>query len=253
MGVIDSAVLRGDLGDFDHLFRSGVAAGSVVQAGGDADGSAIHGLGDEGLHLLKLRGGGRGVGHLHDLAADSSLADEERGVGADALLLPLGERGGDVNGAVSVVAGDDGGDALGEVGLVVGAFGVGEVGGGVRVRVDEAGRDDEPGGVDGATGGARDVGLDEDDAVAEDADVGVDGGRAGAVQDRAVADEEVELLGVKECRGEENGSESQAKSIQICSSSVDRITLSSRGKNIVELYRARYLPLARSLADDCRR
>jgi hypothetical protein len=75
-----------------------------------------------------------------------------------------------------------------------------KVAGGVRVRVDEAGGDDEAGGVDGALGLLASGGTDEDDAVAEDADVGVDGGCAGAVDERAVQDEEVELLGVGERR-----------------------------------------------------
>ena len=66
----------------------------------------------------------------------------------------------------------------------------------MRVRIDEARRDDEPARVDGALGcQARGAGVaDEDDAVAAYADVGDARRRAGAVEDGAAAEEEVDVL-----------------------------------------------------------
>jgi hypothetical protein len=61
------------------------------------------------------------------------------------------------------------------------------------VRVDEAGRDDAARGVDLA-GPAPVADLaDRDDAVAGDADVGPAPGRAGAVDQEAVADDELDV------------------------------------------------------------
>ena len=176
--VVDAAVLRGDAGQLDDLFGAGEAAGSVVQAGRDADGAFVHGCIDEGLHAIELLRRRLGVGHAHHLAADGSLADEEDGIGADSLLVPFGERGSGGGGAVAVVAGGDGGDSLREIGIVAAALGIREIAGGMGVGIDEAGCDDEAGGVDLALCFFAFAGADEDDAVAGDADVCLDGGRA---------------------------------------------------------------------------
>ena len=61
----------------------------------------------------------------------------------------------------------------------------------VGVRVDDAGRDHQPGGVElGAAGSATSPDL--DDAAVLDADVGLPGGTPGAVDDRAGSDHVVE-------------------------------------------------------------
>ena len=171
VGVVDAAVLCRDTGELDDLFGAGEAARRIVEAGGHADGTLLHGGVDEGLHAIDLLGRGLGVGHAHDLAAHGSLPDEEDGVGADALLVPLGQRGSGGGGAVAVVAGGDGGDTLSEIGIVAAAFGIGEIACGMGVGIDEAGRNDEAGGVDLALCLFAFAGADEDDAVAGDADV----------------------------------------------------------------------------------
>src|SRR5208337_1192612 len=70
----------------------------------------------------------------------------------------------------------------------------------VRLRlaehVNEAGRNDEPGSVDGALGGDVRISFaNEGDAVADDADVCVNPGIAAAIHHAAVADQGVVLLG----------------------------------------------------------
>lgn len=69
--------------------------------------------------------------------------------------------------------------------------------------VDEAGGDDEAGGIDGAACGVAGWCADEDDAVVEDADVCLDCGCAGAVDKRSIVKDEVELgrLGAEEACG----------------------------------------------------
>jgi hypothetical protein len=91
------------------------------------------------------------------------------------------------------LAGDLGGDALGEL---AGRLLVDEQ---VHLRlpqhVDEARGDDQASGVEGALGcGVLAGAPHEDDAVADDAHVGVDPGIAAAVHHLAVADEHVILL-----------------------------------------------------------
>jgi hypothetical protein len=73
----------------------------------------------------------------------------------------------------------------------------------VCVRVDEAGRYDEAGGVDGPCRASVRSGrpADEHDPVARDADVGEACGSAGAVEELAVTDEKVELRGGRAAGG----------------------------------------------------
>src|SRR5262249_2945828 len=80
-----------------------------------------------------------------------------------------------------------GGDALANLALGVAVLQKEIIG--VRVHVDEPGRDHQPPGVDGAAGSNIRHPADGDDAVAADADVAVKPRVAGAVHDPAVADE----------------------------------------------------------------
>ena len=63
------------------------------------------------------------------------------------------------------------------------------------MNVDEAGRDGEAGGVDGARGGASGQAAHGRDLALPDGEVADEGGVAGAVDDAAAADQEVEILG----------------------------------------------------------
>ena len=62
----------------------------------------------------------------------------------------------------------------------------------VRVRVDEAGRDDEAGRRRPSRSRCSSIVADLDDAAVADTDVGPAAGRAGAVDDGAAPDHEVE-------------------------------------------------------------
>jgi hypothetical protein len=61
----------------------------------------------------------------------------------------------------------------------------------VRMRVDEAGRNDAAGGVDRLLRGVSRELADGGNASVRDADVGIEAGRLGAVDDGAAADEQV--------------------------------------------------------------
>jgi hypothetical protein len=93
--------------------------------------------------------------------------------------------------ALPVVAGDDGGYALHQVGVVAAAFWVGEIFEGVGVRIDESRGDDKAFCVERSGGFLSEVGPDEDDSIAADADVEVLRGGAGAVENGSVLDEKV--------------------------------------------------------------
>ncbi len=68
-------------------------------------------------------------------------------------------------------------------------------------HVNESGSDDQAFSIDGALCHQRCIGVaDEGNAIAYDADVGVDPGIAAAVHDAAVADEVIELLGKQRSR-----------------------------------------------------
>src|SRR6185369_1365785 len=93
-------------------------------------------------------------------------------------------------GRKSTVAGDLQRDALADLRLRPRVERQREVG--VRVDVDEAGRDDLAAGVDHPAGRPRRARLERDEAAPVDADVGVAPGRAGAVDQVAAADQQVE-------------------------------------------------------------
>ena len=84
------------------------------------------------------------------------------------------------------------------------------LGGGVRVDVDEAGRDVQAGRVDDRPRLLSRQRADPRDVAADDADVGHEAGLPGAVDDRAAADDHVEGrtrcgLGVGDGRGDSHG------------------------------------------------
>ena len=139
--------------------------------------------------------GAAAVGPMHR-SAHRALADVDGGVRADAVLRPAVELRADVDRAAAVVVGDDRRDALHQIRQIGLALRVREVAGGVRVRIDEARRDDEARGVDrsrcrDAAGGRI---ADEHDAVAANADVGAASAGARAVDDGSAANEKVDPL-----------------------------------------------------------
>jgi len=71
------------------------------------------------------------------------LTDVDAGVGADALLLPFGERRARLDGSGAVVAGEHGGHALKEVSLVRFFRRARQIFEYMCMRIDETGTDDE--------------------------------------------------------------------------------------------------------------
>ena len=121
---------------------------------------------------------------------DVHVLDVLERAGDDVVVLGPGRRDRE-----AAVAGDDGGDAVEarrrerrvpEHLRVV-----------VRVDVDEPGSDDVPAGVEHAL--AVEVGADRGDLAVADGDVGTRAGRAGAVDDGAALDDEIDAHGVS-CR-----------------------------------------------------
>ena len=223
VGGVDAAVRRGGAGKGDELRSFGVGRGRVLQRGGNAHGAVAHRLANEVLHLVKLGGGGLHVGIAEHHAADRCGADVGGEVNAHALLFEAGEvlaEGAPVGRDVEVVvagavggnggvvdrrngvafAGDFGGDALEDLGGQARVDEDGELG--LAEHVDESGRDDFAGGVDGALGGRTGEVADGGDAAIADADVAGVPGRAGAVDDVAVRDDDVKRRGWRSGRGE---------------------------------------------------
>ena len=81
-----------------------------------------------------------------------------------------------------------GGDALPDLALGLGVERQGEVG--MRLDVDEAGRHDKAARVDDPRSIGAETPADGDDATRRDRDIGLDRGRAAAVDDLAARDED---------------------------------------------------------------
>ena len=212
VGRIDPAVTGGDLGQCDQFIGGGVGAGRVLQRTRQPHGAVLHGGRDQRLHLLQLRGR-----RLHILVAEHHPAhrgcpDVGAEVDADALFFEPREI--TIQGAPGrldaeafvtphvvlddlvvercdrvAFARDLGGDALVDFRRQAGRDEY------VHLRlaqhVDEAGRHDPALRVDGLARGRVRQPADRDDAIAADGDVAVVPGRARAVDDPPVPDDEV--------------------------------------------------------------
>ncbi|MCY1520891.1 hypothetical protein D9M68_556860 [compost metagenome] len=199
VAVVQAAVRGRHLREFDDLLGLREILRRVEQARRQPERTVAHRAGQVLLHRVHLRGRGGAVGLAELADAQRPEARVHRDVGADrhgAQLLCLRR---DVVAAEAVVADHGRGHALREKGNVQALARVAreQVGVGVRVGVDEAGRHHEAGGVDGAAraelrrhGAAR-----EHDAVARDADVADHGRVAVARVDGAAAQQQVELDG----------------------------------------------------------
>ena len=222
VGGVDAAKLSGFGGERDQFFGLRVGGWRVFERGGDADCAIFHGLAHERLHLLELRGSGLLVVVAEHHAADLRGADIAREIDAHALLFEAREilaEGAPVGSDLEMLkaaaiglndrvversdgaafAGDFGGDALinfrGQARVDEdGQFRLAE-------HVDETGRNDFAGRVDGALARGGGEIADGGDFSVADAEVsGIPGG-TGAVDDVAIGDDEVEGRGL----GKEGG------------------------------------------------
>ena len=232
---VDAALLGRDLGQRDQLIGLRVRAGSVDQRARQSHRAVAHGIVHHDLHLLQLVGGRSAVcradyhvtnlrrAHIRSQIDRASLLGQ-----ALEILLQRGPIRSEmevlvvirvlliqhvVGGSDGVAfAGDLGSDALRQLAdrLLVDE----QVGFRLAEHVDEAGRDDQTFGVDGALGDQRGISLaHECHAISDDADVGVDPGIAAAIDDAAIADEVVEFLAEdRERQGEEQPEQEEFRS-----------------------------------------
>ena len=212
---VDAAEFRRLGGQRDQLLGLGVGSGRVLERSRDADGAVAHRLPDQFLHLIELCRRRLLVVVAQHHAPDLGGADVAGQIDAHALLFQTGEvllKGAPVGRDVIVIvaravglddgviqrrdgtafAGDLGGDAL------IDLRGQARIDQDGQLRlaqhVDEAGSDDHAVGVDGARALRVAQIADGGDLAVANADVARVPGRAGAVDDVAVGDDDVEGL-----------------------------------------------------------
>ncbi len=139
-----------------------------------------------------------GVGFASDMPmtalAHGALADEQSGVGADALLGPLVQRIANFYRAASVVAGRYRRHALHQIRIVAAGRRVGEVIKGVRMGIDKSRRDDQTVCINDAAGLLPQVFSDQNDSIPANANIHLFGRGAGAIENGAVANQEIQAL-----------------------------------------------------------
>ncbi len=138
---IDAARRARDLRELDDLRGLGVGPRDVLQSGREPHRARAHRVADQPPHLLQLRRRRRPPLASHDRGADAVVADQRRVVDGHLRRANLRERRTDIDRRSAAVAGDDRRHAHPDE-----IFGERPIGHfvGVRVNVDEAGRDDHP-------------------------------------------------------------------------------------------------------------
>ncbi len=212
---VDTAELGGFRGESDQLFGFGVGSGSVFESSGDADGAVAHGLADQVFHLLQLGGRGLHVVIAEHHAADARCPDIAGNVDADALLFepekifakrpPVGLNVivivlllvGTENSVVQrrnrfALAGDFRGDALIDFRGQARVHEDGVLG--LSEHIDETGRYDFAACIDGASTRRRAEIADGHNLAGANPYIAGIPGRAGAVDDVAVGDDNIERL-----------------------------------------------------------
>ena len=214
---VDAAMAGDDAAEAHELVGVGEAPGRIDEARGEAVGAGAHGRVQQALHARELALGDGALGKAHDRQPQGAVADERGDVDGPArelqsleilaearpvpgdpadvpVVRPVVQRLVAVRRAQrrrrhAAVAGDVRGDALPHHGIGPRILQDGDVG--VRVRVDEAGRDVAAAGVDDGAAAQRARRADGRDAVAAHGHVAVVPGVAAAVHDAAVGDDEV--------------------------------------------------------------
>ena len=216
VGDVEAAGGARHLGHRRHLVGARRLVGAVDEPGAEAQGPGLHPLGEAVPHGVDLAGRRRAVHVVHGVQAERRMADEEPGIGGrwgrvegcdvagEAGIAEVGRPAEQVERrrhraprperreAHPAVAGDHRGDALAGLGrhVAVDQQQVVVVG----VGVDEARRDDAPGGVDGPRGLRAGEVADGSDAIARNGDIGPRPRRARAVDHRPARKEDVVLL-----------------------------------------------------------
>ena len=216
VGDVEAAGGASDLRHRCHLVGGRRLVGAVDEPGAEAEGAGRHPLGESFAHGVDLAGRRRAIHVVHGVEAKRRMADQQTGIGGrrrlverrhvvgKARIAKVGGRaqqverrrhraaGSERRKADPAVAGDHRGDALAGLGRHVGIDQQQVVV--VGVGVDEAGRDDALGRVDGARCLRPRQITNGSDTVARDRDIGAHTGCAGAVDHRAAREEDVVSL-----------------------------------------------------------
>jgi hypothetical protein len=182
----------------DHLVDLRVSTGRVEQAARQAEGAVRDRLGDDRAHPRQFVGGRLTIAAADDVSADAGVTDQHRGVDADpAVGLERGPLGREVGRTAAVRVPDHRRHALRHEPARVAQRRTRQGLERVRVRVDEAGRDDAIARVDDESRGRsrqRAGRRDDRDAIAADADVRAAPRVARPVEHAAVRDHDVDRL-----------------------------------------------------------
>ena len=219
VGVIDATQPGGLLGEADELIGVGVAAGGIVEAGGQAEGALLQPLAQHGLHVGEIGVGGRFFVPAHGADTDGGVADDvgdvhghlviehgqvlrHRGPTAGEGWRPVQARvqldevqkvfvRRERRVGVAVDTHELGGDALADLGMVLGLGEDDETG--VGVHVDKAGADHLAGCIDDAGGlDMRVVSSEYDDVLTLNANSGVESRVARTIDHQSVLDQDVQ-------------------------------------------------------------
>lgn len=223
VGGVNAAEFGSFPSEGDQLFGFGVGSGSVFERSRDADGAVAHGLAHKLFHLLKLDGRGLDVVVAEHHASDARSAHIAGNVDSNASLLEPGEVFpkrppvglnavvivllliGAKNGVVQrgdgfALAGDFRGYPLENLRRQAGV----DKDGVLRLseHVDETGSNNHVARIDGASAWCGVEIADEGNLPVANSDIARIPGRAGAIDDAAVGDDDIEGLRRFPGRGE---------------------------------------------------
>ncbi len=192
---VDTTVLGHSLRQCHELVGVGKGAGHINQAGRHAPRAVAHAGSHQLFHLLQFFFGGRTADFAHHLIADGAVRNEMRDVGADAARRKLFVKLAGIAFAAAAVTRNKRRAALRQIATSVARFGRQNCVVAVVVQVDEAGADHQAAAIDGLPGGANfDVGPHGDDHSILDGNAAFIGRAAGAVDNRATFEQDVDLF-----------------------------------------------------------
>jgi len=207
---VDAAHAAGHPRELDDFGGRRERPRHVEQSGAQSERAVLHALLHERAHPVELRRRRFAIGRTDHLIAHRSLADEHREVRRDARGRHAIEKRPQRNRRPAVRSLEDRRHTLPHV--VVRGRHLEDAAARVRMEIDEAGRNDFPGGIDNARRRRVDPRRDARDGVAANRDVSTVPGTARSVDDAAVADDQIEGRRLRARRGEHRRGERQCRS-----------------------------------------
>src|SRR4249919_1174260 len=214
MREVHAAVTRGDFGQLDDLVGRRKPIGNVLQRRAQAECSLLHRFGDQLLHALQFRRCRGTIVLSDDVVANAAgaheRADVDRGTRPHVEPPEIVAEGPPIDDDTEVrrargrlanhpvvhgrdrraLAGDLGGHALEQLARRAAVDEDVELG--LAEEIDESGRDDEAGCIDGRAGRRVLERANRRNPIADDADVAAKPRRTGAVDNAAVDEQDVE-------------------------------------------------------------